>query len=83
MDDLRAVMDAAGSKRASQLRIFGGEATSVPCSRPPIRNVPARIVLFGTFARRTWSPDYPWRQRLSSERMQFEVSSRRELGTRA
>jgi len=59
MDDVRAVMDAAGSRRAA---IFGwsegvGMAIIFAATYPERT---AALVLFGAFAKREWSPDYPW-----------------------
>ena len=59
MDDLRAVMDAAGSERAA---IFGfsegGNLSTLFAASYPKRTV--ALVLFGSFAKRSRSPDYPW-----------------------
>lgn len=59
MDDVRAVMDAAGSKRAA---IFGwSEGCSMSAlfaATYPERT--AALALFGSFARRIWASDYPW-----------------------
>jgi pimeloyl-ACP methyl ester carboxylesterase len=59
MDDVRAVMDAAGSRRAA---IFGwsegvGMAIIFAATYPERT---AALVLFGAFAKREWAPDYPW-----------------------
>lgn len=59
MDDVRAVMDAAGSSRAV---IFGqSEGGCMSClfaATYPERT--QSLALFGVFATRRWSPDYPW-----------------------
>lgn len=59
MDDVRAVMDAAGSERAA---IFGwSEGGCMSClfaATYPERT--RALMLFGVFARRSWAPDYPW-----------------------
>jgi class 3 adenylate cyclase len=72
MDDLRAVMDAAGSQGAA---IFGfsegGNLSAMFAASHPERV--RALVLFGTFAKRIRSADYPWaptadeRQRLCEE----------------
>lgn len=59
MDDIRAVMDAVGVERAA---IFGSSeggnmATLFAASHP---ERVSHLVLFGCFARRTPTPDYPW-----------------------
>ncbi|MBY0279800.1 adenylate/guanylate cyclase domain-containing protein [Candidatus Binatia bacterium] len=60
MDDIRAVMDAAGSERAA---VFG-ISESGPLAMLFAATYPQRstaLVLYGTFARGTWHRDYPWR----------------------
>jgi len=59
MDDLRAVMDAAGSERA----VLVGISEGAPMCILFAATFPARtqaLVLFGGMARSTWAPDYPW-----------------------
>lgn len=59
MDDVRAVMDAAGSERAA---IFGN-SEGTPMSILFAATYPERVkalVLSGGMARTTWAPDYPW-----------------------
>lgn len=59
MDDLRAVMDAAGSKRAALLGWSEGGPMSILFSATwPDRT--AALVLWGSFARFTSAPDHPW-----------------------
>jgi pimeloyl-ACP methyl ester carboxylesterase len=59
MDDIRAVMDAAGSKRAC---LFGIESGAALClvfaATYPERT--AGVVVFGGSVRGSWAPDYPW-----------------------
>jgi pimeloyl-ACP methyl ester carboxylesterase len=59
MDDIRAVMDDAGVERAA---IFGAsEGGNMACmfaAAHPERV--SHLILFGVFAKREWSPDYPW-----------------------
>jgi class 3 adenylate cyclase len=59
MDDVRAVMDAAGSERAA---IFGVSEGGVMCAlfAATFPERTSALVLYGTYARRIWSPDYPW-----------------------
>src|SRR5205823_3049682 len=62
MDDLRAVMDAAGSERAA---IFGA-SEGAPLAILFAATHPERVralVLYGGMARTTWSEDHPWAQR--------------------
>jgi class 3 adenylate cyclase/alpha-beta hydrolase superfamily lysophospholipase len=70
MDDIRAVMDAAGSRRA--VLIATGEACAMAtlfAATYPERVI--ALVLWAPFARGVWSPDYPigepeasWQQQL-------------------
>jgi class 3 adenylate cyclase len=59
MDDIRAVLDAAGSERAT---LFGwGEGAALAtlfAATHPERA--AGLILSGGNARMTWAPDYPW-----------------------
>ena len=58
MDDVRAVMDAVGSRRAVLLGISeGGPMVTLFAATYPERT--AGIVLMGAYARRLWAPDYP------------------------
>jgi class 3 adenylate cyclase/pimeloyl-ACP methyl ester carboxylesterase len=59
MDDLRAVMDAAGSEKAS---IFGVSESGAMCLLFAA-TYPSRVrsvLTFGTYAKRIRSADYPW-----------------------
>jgi len=59
MDDVRAVMDAAGSERAALFGYSeGGSLCTLFAATYPERT--RALILFGTFAKRVWSPDYPW-----------------------
>src|SRR5262249_39605322 len=59
MDDVRAVMDAAGSERAALLGFSeGGPMSIVFAATYPQRT--SALILYGTFARRAWTPDYVW-----------------------
>jgi class 3 adenylate cyclase len=78
MDDVRAVMDAAGSERAALL----GHSEGVPMSILFAATYPDRcwaLVLDGGFARERWAPDYPWGVR-EEEYREFETSLQ-EWGT--
>ena len=59
MDDVRAVMDDAGSARAALM----GTSEGGPMSMLFAATYPERVralVLYGTFARGLWAPEYPW-----------------------
>jgi len=59
MDDIRAVMDAAGAERAALFGVSeGGNMSMMFAAAHPERV--SHLTLFGVFAKRAWSPDYPW-----------------------
>jgi class 3 adenylate cyclase/alpha-beta hydrolase superfamily lysophospholipase len=59
MDDVRAVMDAAGSRRAAIFGLSEGASMSVLFAATyPERT--AALVLRSGFARTLWAADYPW-----------------------
>jgi len=59
MDDVRAVMDAAGSTKAALLGFSEGGPMSIVFSAtyPDRTSAP---VLYGAMARYSWAPDNPW-----------------------
>jgi pimeloyl-ACP methyl ester carboxylesterase len=59
MDDVRAVLDAVGSKSTALFGFSEGGLMSVLFAATYPERVSA-LVLYGTFAKRIWSPDYPW-----------------------
>ena len=58
-DDIRAVMDAAGSSRAALVGISEGAPMSILFAATYPTRV-AALVLVAPFARMLWAPDYPW-----------------------
>jgi pimeloyl-ACP methyl ester carboxylesterase len=59
VDDIRAVMDAVGSEKASLLGVSEGGFMSVMfAATHPERT--AALVLYGCYAKGSWAPDYPW-----------------------
>ena len=59
MDDVRAVLDAAGSQRAVLVGLSeGGPMSALFAATYPDRTV--ALVLMGAFAREMRAPDYPW-----------------------
>jgi class 3 adenylate cyclase/pimeloyl-ACP methyl ester carboxylesterase len=58
MRDLLAVMDAAGSERASIVGVSEGGPIALTFAGTYPERVD-KLVLYGTFARMLWAPDYP------------------------
>jgi len=59
MDDVRAVMDAVGSRTAALFGVSeGGPMCALFAATYPERT--RALVMFGTYARRMPHPDYPW-----------------------
>lgn len=58
-DDIRAVLDAVGSERAAIFGVSEGGNMSVlfAATYPQRTNA---LITHGIFAKRVWSPDYPW-----------------------
>jgi pimeloyl-ACP methyl ester carboxylesterase len=75
IDDLRAVMDAVGSKRAALFGFSeGGNLCAFFAATYPERA--KALVLFGTFAKRIWSPDYPWAPKPEDREREHETLER-------
>jgi pimeloyl-ACP methyl ester carboxylesterase len=75
MDDVRAVMDAAESGRAAFLGWSEGGLLSVMfCASKPERAV--ALATFGIFAKRIWSPDYPWAPTPEARSREIELVER-------
>jgi class 3 adenylate cyclase len=76
MDDVRTVMDAAGSERAAILGLSeGGPMAIVFAATYPDRLW--ALVLTNTFPRRLWAPDYPWGLRESEFDQEVAEADRR------
>jgi class 3 adenylate cyclase len=59
VDDVHAVLDAAGSERCAVMAIYeGGPMAMLFAASAPDRV--SALVLYSTFARASWAPDYPW-----------------------
>lgn len=80
MDDVRAVMDAVKSERAV---LFGGSEggnmSMLFAATHPERTT--ALVLYGTFAKRTWSPDYPWAPTSEERQRWYDLLERGWGGT--
>ncbi|MER8508467.1 alpha/beta fold hydrolase [Mesorhizobium sp. M0563] len=72
MEDMRAVLDAVGSKRTV---LFGSSEGGPMCmlfaATYPERT--AAVVLNGTYASGRWSPDYPWAR--TSEQVEEDLTA--------
>jgi pimeloyl-ACP methyl ester carboxylesterase/DNA-binding CsgD family transcriptional regulator len=69
MDDIRAVLDAVGSRRAALMGVSeGGALCALFAATHPERT--AALTMIGCFARRLWAPDYPQGARLD-ERLDY------------
>jgi pimeloyl-ACP methyl ester carboxylesterase/DNA-binding CsgD family transcriptional regulator len=78
MDDVRAVMDAVGSQRAALFGISEGAAMcALFAATYPERT--AALAIYGGYARRTWSPDYPWAP-TPDQRQEFFDAIERDWG---
>jgi len=79
MDDVRAVMEAAGSMRAALLGYSeGGVMSALFAVTYPERT--SALVLYGTYARRVRTPDYPWAP-TAEEREKYMETIEQEWGT--
>ena len=74
-DDLRAVMDAAGSERAALFGFSEGGNLSVTFAATHPERISA-LVTFGIFAKRTWSEDYPWAPKPGEREQVYEMVER-------
>jgi class 3 adenylate cyclase/esterase/lipase len=79
MDDVRAVMDAAGSERAAVMGVSEGGAMAILFAATYPERTWA-LLLIGAFARELWAPDYPWGFR--EEDYDGEAEDLRQWGTR-
>jgi class 3 adenylate cyclase len=80
MDDVRAVMDAAGSERAAVMGISeGGPLAALFAATYPERTV--ALVLYGSAPRFSRAPGYPWGQTREEVLAEIDDNSRR-WGTR-
>jgi class 3 adenylate cyclase len=62
MDDVLAVMDAAGSERAALVASLEGGPMAIMFAASHPERVSA-LILYATFARTSWAPDYDWAPR--------------------
>jgi len=75
MDDIRTVMDAIGSERAAIFGVSeGGNMSILFAATYPERTT--ALVTFGIFAKRIWSPDYPWAPTPAQRQKDLEMVER-------
>lgn len=75
MDDLRAVMDAIGSQRAALFGYSeGGNMSMLFAATHPERTI--ALVTYSCFAKRIWSPDYPWAPTPEARAKEYEQVER-------
>jgi pimeloyl-ACP methyl ester carboxylesterase len=78
MDDVQAVMDAAGSRRAVVMGVSeGGPLCALFAATHPEKT--AGLIMIGSYARRLRAPDYPWGP-TAEDRDQFCQTIIREWG---
>jgi pimeloyl-ACP methyl ester carboxylesterase len=81
IDDMRAVMDAAGSDRA----VLFGESDGAAMAALFAATYPARtigLILYGAEARWSWAPDYPWGSHSGPRTPEAREELRQAWGTR-
>ena len=75
MDDVRAVMDAAGSEKAALFGISEGGPMSVLFATTYPDRVLA-LILYGTYAKRVRDFDYPWAPTIEEHRANLDAVQR-------
>ena len=79
MDDVRVVMDAAESKRAALFGISeGGPMSVLFAATYPERT--SALILYGSIAKGSWAPDYPWGTKPDANWEKWLESFRKEWG---
>ena len=80
MDDLIVVMEAVGCERAAMFGASeGGNLCALFAATYPERTT--ALIMYGSFAKRIWSPDYPWAPTVESRQKSYEHVER-NWGTR-
>jgi class 3 adenylate cyclase/pimeloyl-ACP methyl ester carboxylesterase len=76
IDDVRAVMDAAGSRRAALVGVSeGGPMSLLFAAMHPARV--AALTIYASLPRFTWAPDFPWAPPLAERERDVEAEARR------
>ncbi len=75
MDDLRVVMTAVGSERAV---LFGFSEGANLCAlfAATYPDKTHSLIMFGSFAKRIWSPDHPWGPTEEGRQEEYELIAR-------
>ena len=72
MSDVQAVMDAAGSRTAAVFGVSeGGPMSALFAATFPERT--SALVMYGTYAKRIWAPEYPWAPTPAERRRWYEL----------
>jgi pimeloyl-ACP methyl ester carboxylesterase len=79
MDDMRVVLEAAGSQRAAIVAASEGGNMSVLFAATYPEQVRA-LVLVGVYAKRRWSADYPWAPTPEQREREHEIIEREWAG---
>jgi pimeloyl-ACP methyl ester carboxylesterase len=79
MDDVRAVLDAIGSERAAVFGASEGGNLSILFAATHPERVHA-LVLQAVYAKRLWSPDYPWAPTPEQREQDTELIAREWAG---
>jgi len=75
MDDVRAVMDAAGVGRAAVVGVSEGGPMSLLFAATCPERV-AALVVYGSLPRFAWAPDFPWGEREDEWRRDLDAELR-------
>lgn len=75
MNDVRAVLDAVGCEQAVVFGFSEGGLMSVLFAATYPKRTTA-LVLYGVFAKRIWSPDYPWAPKPQARQHEIEELER-------
>jgi len=75
MDDVRAVMDAAGSEKAALFGVSEGGPMSMLFATTYPERISA-LVLYGTYAKRVRGHDYPWAPTIEEHRENLDAVQR-------
>src|SRR5215472_3381336 len=79
MDDVRVVMDAVGSERAALFGISeGGPMSVLFAATYPERT--SALILYGSIAKGSWSPDYPWGGKRDAQWEEWLANWRKQWG---